>query len=87
MRIRAVRKRLGLAAAILAAAVALGSALAYHLAVTQAPAPAAGSPFVSGAAFGRRRALVTPQDRPARLALGSRATIVLAMATWCKFCA
>ncbi|MCY0865272.1 MAG: hypothetical protein OWQ57_10000 [Sulfobacillus sp.] len=48
--------------------------------------PAATGPFVVGHSFPFQAAVETLSGTPTHLAHGSRATIVMAMASWCLFC-
>lgn len=60
---------------------------------TPSPSPSAtagsgtSSPFKAGAAFPFHTAVDTLHGQPTTLARGSRGTVVLAMASWCLFCA
>jgi thiol-disulfide isomerase/thioredoxin len=51
------------------------------------PSPTAAGPFTVGTTFPRQAALLTLQGRPGALVFGPRATVILAMASWCLFCA
>lgn len=54
---------------------------------TAAGSQPASSAFVTGKVAPVKSSLVTPDGKATYLALGEKATVVVAMATWCKYCA
>lgn len=72
-------------AAAASAKAAEKAAAQAEAAASRGGAPSTG-PFLVGHAAPLAATLLTPTGKPVRMAVGRRATVVMAMATWCKFC-